>query len=129
MASILIGTSGWVYDSWRGKFYPRDLPPAKQLDFYSHEFKTVEINSSYYRLPSVETYKAWASHVPEQFVFAVKASRFLTHMKKLKDANDPWKRIMTGARKLKSHLGPVLLQFPMQWNLNYDRLAEFLDLI
>ncbi|HEY9776788.1 MAG TPA: DUF72 domain-containing protein [Planktothrix sp.] len=128
MSEALIGTSGWVYDSWKERFYPKDLPQRRDLEFYSHEFPTVEINSSYYRLPTDAACTSWFNQVPTDFVFSLKASRFLTHMKKLKDPADPWARIMEPARNLKGKLGPVLLQFPALWNKDLARLSEFLDM-
>lgn len=80
MTNIYIGTSGWIYDSWEGKFYPENLSQNKWLDFYAHEFATVEINYSFYKQPSRETFEKWGDEVGKQFVFAVKASRYLTHM-------------------------------------------------
>lgn len=129
MAKILIGTSGWIYDSWRGLFYPEDLESGESLKFYSAEFPTVEINYTFYKLPEPHTYVQWAKETPEDFVFAVKASRFLTHMKKLKDAEDPWDRVIDRARKLKKKCGPILLQFPQTWKRNKERLVEFLEVV
>ncbi|HEY9712862.1 MAG TPA: DUF72 domain-containing protein [Chroococcales cyanobacterium] len=129
MAEILIGTSGWVYKSWAERFYPKDLAQKHDLEYYSHQFPTVEINSSYYRLPSEQAYDSWKEQVPSDFVFSVKASRFLTHMKKLKDPADPWERIMKGAVHLESKLGPILLQFPQMWTKNIERLEEFFESI
>lgn len=92
MARALIGTSGWVYKSWRGRFYPDDLPGRRYLEFYATQFPTTELNNSFYRLPSPQTFRNWAAQVPETFVFAVKASRFLTHIKRLIDVEEPWVR-------------------------------------
>lgn len=128
MAQAFIGTSGWVYPHWKGLFYPEDLPASKFLEYYSQQFETAEVNNSFYRLPSHETYEKWADTVDSQFVFAVKASRYLTHMKKLKDPDDPWHRVTDAASGLEKHLGPILLQFPKHWQKNLDRLREFLTI-
>lgn len=123
----LIGTSGWSYKHWEGVFYPTELPPAAQLAFYAQHFPTVEINYSYYQLPPRTTFELWRRKSPAGFVFAVKASRYLTHMKKLKDPEEPLARLMEHAGGLGRKLGPVLFQFPSQWRLNLERLANFVE--
>lgn len=127
MAEIYIGTSGWLYKSWQKRFYPASLPNHECLNFYAEEFATVEINSTFYHLANPNSYSNWRKQVPDDFIFSVKASRYLTHNKKLKDPNEPWRRMLSGAHRLKSKLGPILLQFPAHWKKNYDRLSEFLD--
>src|ERR1700753_665490 len=107
-ATVHIGTSGWQYKQWIGDFYPPRFAPAKMLAWYAREFHTVEINNSFYRLPGEKTFKNWASTVPAGFLFAVKASRFLTHIKRLKDAEGPINLFFSRARHLRSRLGPVL---------------------
>jgi len=129
MASILIGTSGWQYDSWKKRFYPPKLKENKKLEFYSREFNTVEINYSFYKLPAIAEFERWKKEVPKDFLFAVKASRYLTHNKKLKDAEDSWDRVLTTSYGLGSKLGPVLLQFPQRWKVNVDRLDTFLSMV
>ncbi|MBX3073909.1 DUF72 domain-containing protein [Candidatus Obscuribacterales bacterium] len=129
MTNLLIGTSGWVYDSWRGLFYPPELKAQEELRFFAEEFSTVEINYTFYKLPEQDVFSAWRNQVPKDFLFSVKASRFLTHMKKLKDAKDPWERILERTRKLKSKCGPILLQFPEKWKKNKERLEEFLKVV
>jgi uncharacterized protein YecE (DUF72 family) len=125
---LLIGTSGWSYKHWeRGVFYPETLKPAEYLAFYAQNFSTVEINYSYYRLPPRSTFELWRRKSPPAFVFAAKASRYLTHMKKLKEPEEPLARLMEHAAGLGRKLGPVLFQFPRQWQLNLDRLAQFLQ--
>lgn len=124
MAKAFVGTSGWVYKSWKGRFYPTELQPDNYLHFYADQFPTAEVNYSFYKLPSLETYEKWADEVPPDFMFAVKASRYLTHMKKLKDPEEPWKLLTQHAAPLQKHLGPVLLQFPENWSLNLDRLGR-----
>lgn len=123
------GTSGWNYRHWVGVLYPKGLPSDKWLERYAEEFDTVEINNSFYRLPPKETFESWAKQAPEGFTFAVKASRFLTHMKKLKDPEEPLERILGNARGLGEKLGPVLYQLPPGWHVNLERLEHFLSLL
>ena len=125
MPQLHIGTSGWVYRSWKGPFYPDTLPSRRYLAFYAQEFGTTEINSSFYHLPLSTTFTKWAEQVPEDFVFAVKASRFLTHIKRLLDPEEPWQRFIDSAANLGSRLGPVLLQFPPSFKINAPRLEAF----
>jgi uncharacterized protein YecE (DUF72 family) len=125
MAHLHIGTSGWVYRSWKGPFYPETLPSRRYLTFYAQEFTTTEINSSFYHLPRSTTFTNWAEQVPENFIFAVKASRFLTHIKRLLDPEEPWGRFIDSAVNLGSHLGPILLQFPPSFTINASRLEAF----
>jgi len=110
-------------------FYPRELATADWLRHYAAEFDTVEINNSFYRLPSEAAFEAWCDHAPPGFTFAVKASRFLTHMKKLKDAEAPLRNILGRARLLGNHLGPVLYQLPPHWQRDLARLEAFLRLL
>jgi len=126
MARVLIGTSGWTYASWKGPFYPEDLPSRRYLEFYAREFSTTEVNYSFYHLPCPTTYEKWAGQVPEGFVFAVKASRFITHIKRLLDAEDAWCTFLQNALSLGPHLGPVLFQFPPSFRCDENRLAAFL---
>jgi uncharacterized protein YecE (DUF72 family) len=122
-----VGCSGWQYRHWRGGFYPADVPQARWFEHYAARFDTVEINNSFYRLPERTTFSAWARRAPPGFVFAVKASRFLTHMKKLKDPEEPIERLFSRLRGLGSHLGPVLYQLPPGWTVNSERFRHFLD--
>ncbi|MCF6524283.1 DUF72 domain-containing protein [Streptomyces sp. JJ36] len=111
--AVLVGTSGWQYRDWRGVLYPAELPQRRWLEGYARGFATVENNNAFYRLPSAETFAAWRENrTPEGFVMAVKASRFLTHMKRLRDPEEPVERLLTRAAGLGPRLGPVLLQFP-----------------
>jgi uncharacterized protein YecE (DUF72 family) len=123
---LRIGTSGWAYKHWIGKFYPRDLKPEDYLSFYAREFDTAEINYSFYKLPTEENYINWSHEVGPNFTFAVKGSRYLTHMKKLKEPADPWRKICDTAGCLDEKLGPILMQFPERWKKNIERLEEFL---
>jgi uncharacterized protein YecE (DUF72 family) len=128
-AAVHIGTSGWHYKQWIGDFYPARFPPAKMLPWYAREFHTVEINNSFYRLPEEKTFRDWAGAVPPGFLFAVKASRFLTHIKRLKNPEDPLKLFFSRARHLGPHLGPILFQLPPKWKSDLGRLREFLELL
>lgn len=124
--NIRIGCSGWQYQHWRGDFYPAALPQSQWLDYYAERFDTVEINNTFYRLPEAATFAAWGRRAPRNFVYAVKASRYLTHMKKLKDPRDPLRRFFTRAKRLERAFGPVLYQLPPRWPLNLERLDTFL---
>jgi len=128
-AKIHIGTSGWHYGHWRGVFYPPDLPDRGMLPFYARSFRTAEINNSFYHLPEKQTFVSWREAVPDDFIFTVKASRFITHMKKLKDPKDPLKRFTERVRCLDEKLGPLLFQLPPRWHCNVERLEAFLDLL
>lgn len=129
MNRIRIGCSGWNYRDWRGPFYPADLPVKGWFDFYARTFDTVEINNSFYRLPKPEVYRKWRDQAPAGFCYAVKASRFLTHNKKLKEPEDPLRLLVGNARHLGQHLGPILYQLPPGWKLNRERLAHFLEVL
>jgi uncharacterized protein YecE (DUF72 family) len=123
---FFIGTSGWHYPHWRGVFYPARLPAEQWLAHYALHFDTVEINRSFYRLPGAEAVAAWRGAVPAGFRFAVKASRYITHMKKLKDPRDSLAAFRRVARGLGRRLGPVLFQLPPNWRVDPGRLAGFL---
>ncbi|MGD8404278.1 MAG: DUF72 domain-containing protein [Anaerolineales bacterium] len=127
--NIHIGTSGWHYGHWAGNFYSSDLPKENYLDFYCQHFRTVEINNSFYQLPEVDTLEAWREQVPDDFTFSVKASRYITHMKKLKDPQEPVSVFMERIAALRDHLGPVLFQLPPHWRSNPERLGEFMDVL
>ena len=128
-ATCLIGCSGWQYKHWRGDFYPASLATAAWLPYYAERFNTVEINNTFYRLPEASTFDAWRRRAPAGFVFAVKASRYLTHMKKLKDPADPLDLFISRAIKLGNRLGPVLFQLPPRWPVNVERLETFLRML
>jgi uncharacterized protein YecE (DUF72 family) len=123
---LRVGCSGWQYKHWRGRFYPADLPVSRWLAYYSARFNTVEINNSFYRLPDATTFAAWRARVPRHFLYAVKASRFITHMKKLSEPQAPIDLLFSRASHLGSALGPVLYQLPPRWPLNLPRLVTFL---
>jgi uncharacterized protein YecE (DUF72 family) len=122
---IRIGTSGWHYKHWLGKFYPEKFPPAKMLGRYAAEFDTVEINNSFYRLPEEKTFAEWRRQAPPGFLFAVKASRYLTHIKRLKDPEDPIQLFFSRAAHLRDRLGPILFQLPPRWKVDVGRLSDF----
>jgi uncharacterized protein YecE (DUF72 family) len=124
---VLIGTSGWHYQHWKGLFYPADLPANRWLTYYAERFATVELNNAFYRLPEEKTFRGWAEAVPEGFTMAVKASRYLTHVKRLRDPAEPVSRLMERARYLGDKLGPVLLQLPPDLRADTDLLAAALD--
>jgi uncharacterized protein YecE (DUF72 family) len=126
MARILVGTSGWTYGSWRGTFYPEALPRRRYLEFYAREFPTTEVNYSFYHLPTPQTYANWAAQVPDGFLFALKASRLITHTKRLHEVEEAWRRFVQHAQALGPHLGPILLQLPPRFPKDAGRLADFL---
>jgi uncharacterized protein YecE (DUF72 family) len=121
-----IGCSGWQYRHWRGTFYPSELAQTRWLEYYASRFDTVEINNTFYRLPEASVFATWNKRVPRGFLYAVKASRFLTHMKKLKDPKPPLDRLFSRARALGQALGPILYQLPQQWSVDVERLSTFL---
>ena len=128
-ASIRIGCSGWNYRHWRGAFYPEKLPVKRWFEYYSEQFDTVEINNSFYRLPPAETFDKWREQAPPGFAYAVKANRYVTQAKKLKDCAEPIARMMPPVRQLGTTLGPILYQLPPTLRLNLERLDEFLALL
>ncbi|KAB8190158.1 DUF72 domain-containing protein [Nonomuraea phyllanthi] len=122
----LVGTSGWQYAHWRGVLYPQGVPQRLWLERYAEEFPTVESNNAFYRLPTPEVFAAWRDRTPPGFVMAVKASRFLTHIKRLADPEEPVERLMSRAAELKDKLGPVLLQLPPTLRADPGRLDRCL---
>jgi len=126
---LRVGTSGWAYPHWKDRFYPQGLRIKDRFAYYASQFDTVEINGSFYRLPSENAVQAWAEQAPPDFVFAWKASRFVTQAKKLKDVEDPVKLVFGRMAPLGEALGPALFQLPPQLRLNHDRLATFLILL
>ena len=122
-----IGTSGWHYEHWRGRFYPEQLPKAKWLGFYADHFTTVEINNSFYRLPSENTFANWYDNSPANFVFAVKVSRYVTHIKRLKNTEEAIERFIGRAKSLKDKLGPMLYQLPPNMHRNDEVLESFMS--
>ena len=110
--SVLVGTSGWQYRDWRGTFYPPDVPQRRWLEHYARQFATVENNGTFYRLPPRETFAGWRDRVGAGFVMTIKASRYLTHVRRLRDPAEPVRRLLDAAAGLGDRLGPVLLQLP-----------------
>ncbi len=123
---MYVGTSGWHYPHWRGRFYPPRLPTGQWLDYYARRFATVEINNAFYRLPEAATFAGWAATVPDDFVVAVKASRYLTHIRRLRDPDEPVQRLRERLAALGAKLGPVLLQLPPNLDLDTAALAATL---
>ncbi len=126
MADIRIGCSGWHYKHWRGPFYPEKLPSTRWLEFYIERFDTVELNSTFYRLPPERGLATWRDSTPSDFVFTAKGSRFITHMKKLSQPENSIKKYFDRVEVLGRKLGPILFQLPPWWELNLERLEEFL---
>jgi uncharacterized protein YecE (DUF72 family) len=125
---IRIGTSGWLYADWRGVLYPPRLPQRLWLEEYARHFDTLELNNSFYRLPSNDTFATWRQRLPAGFVVAVKASRYLTHIRRLRDPAEPVARLMAAASGLGDRLGPILLQLPPTQRAEPELLAETLAL-
>ncbi|NIP57915.1 MAG: DUF72 domain-containing protein [Gemmatimonadetes bacterium] len=123
---FLIGTSGFHYDHWRGVFYPPRLPKEAWFGHYARRFETVEINNTFYGLPEPETVDAWRERAPEGFVYAVKFSRYGSHMKKLKAPEETIPNFLSRLRRLQDHLGPILVQLPPRWRADPERLDAFL---
>jgi len=126
---IHIGTSGWSYKHWRDIYYPPKLASSKWLPFYAQSFSSTEINGSFYRLPSQETVMKWMEQVPKNFVFCPKMSRYLTHMKKLNDPEEPLERFFGIFEPMKKRMGPVLIQLPPILKFNYDTADYFFSLL
>jgi len=124
-----IGTSGWHYDHWQHLFYPDKLTKVKWLEFYARHFTTVELNNSFYRLPSEQAFAAWRDSSPANFTFAVKVSRFITHIKRLKNSEEPLGTFLTRAKILKEKLGPLLYQLPPNMHRDDARLESFLSIL
>ncbi len=127
--TLRIGTSGWHYKHWVGTFYPERLPASKMLAYYQERFDTVELNNSFYQLPKKSALANWHASTPDNFCFAAKGSRFLTHMKKLKDPAPGLAKFLDAIEVLAEKLGPILFQLPPNWQVDRERLAEFLELL
>jgi len=126
---LRVGTSGFAYEEWKGSFYPEDLPAPAMLRYYAERFRTVEINNTFYRMPSEKTLHQWAEQVPESFTFVLKASQRITHFKRLKDAGEPLSFLMTTSSALGPARGPFLFQLPPNLKKDLPRLEAFLDLL
>lgn len=126
VGKVLIGTSGWQYPDFSERFYPDDLEKTGQLGYYAEQFPTVEVNNSFYQLPKQETIKSWVQLVPKGFIFSVKASRYITHMKNLLEPESTLPKFYNRMAHFGDQCGPVLYQLPQYWKLNLDRLKDFL---
>lgn len=124
MARFYVGTSGWNYAGWRGSFYPEDLPARQFLAYYAGHFDSTEVNYSFYHLPRVSTYENWYSATPQRFLFALKASRFITHIRRLHEVAQAWEEFLGRAYALKDKLGPILLQFPPSFRATDETLGR-----
>jgi len=123
---IRVGTSGWHYDHWRGRFYPEGLAKSDWLDFYGRHFDTVEVNNTFYHLPKAQTMVNWHDQAPPGFLYAVKASRYITHVKKLNDPTESIERFFERVDLLKRRLGPILYQLPPNLHKDLDKLDAFI---
>jgi uncharacterized protein YecE (DUF72 family) len=124
---VYVGTSGWYYDHWLGAFYPEETQSEALLPFYASRFPTVEVNNTFYQLPEATTLEQWRQMTPSGFTFAVKASRYITHMKKLTDPQEPVAKFLSRMEILGDKLGPILFQLPPNWHANPKRLRTFLQ--
>ena len=129
MGKIFIGTSGWVYPHWKSLFYPEDLVEREWLKFYANNFSTVELNASFYHLPKEKTFEGWHKRTPADFVFAVKGSRFITHVRKLNNCREPLDNLLQAAVHLKEKLGPIFFQFPPSLKADPQKLENFIELL
>lgn len=132
MAEVWIGTSGWSYKGWGKQFYPSDLPEREWLSYLSRQFPTVEINSSFYRLPAESTFAKWEAETPDTFQFAVKVSRYIAHVKRMKEVDENWQELRRRADKLGAKLGPFLFQFQSNFTAkeeNRERVDRLLGCI
>jgi uncharacterized protein YecE (DUF72 family) len=126
---IHIGTSGWNYKHWKGVFYPEDSTQKEWFPFYLQHFDTVEINNTFYQLPSEKTLKNWKEKVPDDFIFSVKGSRYITHRKYLKDPKESSQKFFDRVQLISETLGVILFQLSPRWNLNFERLKNFIQIL
>jgi uncharacterized protein YecE (DUF72 family) len=130
MAKVLIGTSGWSYSSWRGAFFPKTVPPKDHLEFYAREFSTTELNGVFYRTPTLQAVRSWRKQTPDDFVFAWKASRFITHWKQLgRNSRSSLALMESRLRVLEPKVGPILFQLPSRLAADCDKLRKFTQLL
>jgi uncharacterized protein YecE (DUF72 family) len=127
--NVHVGTSGWNYPEWKGSFYPRDMKPAGMLAYYAGRFSTVEVNNTFYRMPTPAIVEGWASAVPPAFTFVFKAPQRITHFSRLKDVDEPVRAFCDAARLLGPRLGSLLFQLPPNFKADLARLAELLGLL
>jgi uncharacterized protein YecE (DUF72 family) len=126
---IYVGTSGYGYKEWKGKFYPEKISPKEMLRFYAERFGVLEINNTFYRMPTESLLTSWAEQVPDDFVFAFKAPQVITHLKRLKNVGEETEHLFRTLNVLGAKLGPVLFQFPKNFHANPVALKEFLTLV
>ncbi|MCA1830990.1 MAG: DUF72 domain-containing protein, partial [Actinobacteria bacterium] len=126
---IHIGTSGWQYDSWKGRFYPKDLPKSEWLRFFSTRFETVEVNNTFYRMPKEDSFVRWRRESASDFCITIKASRYITHLKRLKECGPSVELLWSRCRQLGGKLGPVLFQLPPRFPADPPRLEAFCELL
>jgi uncharacterized protein YecE (DUF72 family) len=126
---LLIGTSGFAYKAWYDTFYPKGLPSSGMLRYYAEHFGAVEINSTFFRMPTESALRQWAADVPAGFRFALKSPQLITHRKRLKEVDEPVAEFFRVSRALETQLGPLLFQLPPNFKRDLDRLAKFLDLV
>ncbi len=126
---VLVGTSGYSYKEWKGSFYPEKLTASAMLGYYAERFDTVEINNTFYRMPTEKLLLQWAEQVPETFTFVLKASRRITHLKRLRDVGDETMYLCETASVLRGRLGPTLFQLPPNMKKDMERLTTFLDVL
>ncbi|WP_347251870.1 DUF72 domain-containing protein [Legionella sp.] len=124
---LFIGTSGWSYADWSGLFYPKEVKADDFLPFYAQHFDTVELNNSFYKLPSVKNVRRWYELTPSNFIFSCKANRYITHMKKLQGIEKSVDSLLTVLNEFREKLGPILFQFPPYWHYNSARLKSFIE--
>ena len=124
---LQIGTSGYYYDHWRGVFYPRDLPKQHWFAYYARHFDTVEINNTFYHLPQAQSFDKWREQAPPHFCYALKFSRYGSHLKRLQEPHASIARFLEGAHRLRDCLGPILVRLPPHWTPDPARLAGFLQ--
>jgi uncharacterized protein YecE (DUF72 family) len=127
--NFYIGTSGYAYKEWKGKFYPQDLPAAKMLEYYAQHFNAVEANNTFYRMPKAAVLESWAQQVPADFKFVIKSPQSITHFKRLKEAGESVAYLLKTVGVLKERLGPLLFQLPGNFKKDLPRLGEFLKLL
>lgn len=126
---IYIGTSGWQYKHWRGTFYPDDIKVKDHFDYYQKYFDTVEINASFYRIPTKEIFAKWRDKANDDFIYVIKANRYITHYNKLRDTMETLDHFLSNALELKEKLGPILFQLPPGWEVDIERLENFLKIL
>src|SRR5437764_1282826 len=127
--NLYVGTSGFSYKEWKGTFYPQDLPAKQMLRYYGERFRAVEINNTFYRMPTASSLEPWAGEVPADFQFVLKAPQVITHVRRLKDAGDAVAQLLEAAGVLKDRLGPLLFQLPPNFKKDVPRLRAFLALL